>query len=110
MSMSVQNRSPLNIRWGSNHVFRNFGRVCSVDAYRHTLRHNFASAAIPVDLQAEIGGWEAKGREMSESQAGYAELGKDTNERIKARAKALKRSLEHLLTPTASNVVSIKSA
>ena len=77
---------------------------------RHTLRHNFASAAIPVDLQAEIGGWEAKGREMSESQAGYAELGKDTNERIKARAKALKRSLAHLLTPTASNVVSIKSA
>jgi len=86
------------------------GKDYTAYSLRHTLRHNFASAAIPVDLQAEIGGWEAKGREMSESQAGYAELGKDTNERIKARAKALKRSLAHLLTPTASNVVSIKSA
>ncbi|HBZ48992.1 MAG TPA: hypothetical protein DEO43_01585 [Halieaceae bacterium] len=86
------------------------GKDYTAYSLRHTLRHNFASAAIPVDLQAEIGGWEAKGREMSESQAGYAELGKDTNERIKARAKALKRSLAHLLTPTASNAVSIKSA
>jgi hypothetical protein len=77
---------------------------------RHTLRHNFVSAAIPVDLQAEIGGWVAKGSELSESQAGYAELGKDINERIKARAKALKRSLAHLLKPIAANVVDIKRA
>ena len=47
---------------------------------------------------------------MSESQAGYAELGKDTNERIMARAEALKRSLAHLMPFDHNNVVSIKSA
>jgi integrase len=37
------------------------GKGYTAYSLRHTLRHNFISAAIPVDLQAEIGGWVAKG-------------------------------------------------
>ena len=99
-----------NISAQLKNLLSKVGKDYTAYSLRHTLRHNFVSASVPVDLQAEIGGWEAKGSEMSESQAGYAELGKDTNERIKARAKALKRSLAHLMPLDHGNVVSIKSA
>lgn len=63
---------------------------------RHTLRHNLVTAMIPVDIQSELGGWIGKGSTMSESHAGYGELGKDYNERLLTRSDALAKAFAHL--------------
>lgn len=64
---------------------------------RHTLRHNLTAALVPIDIQAELGGWTGKGTVMSESHAGYGQLGKDYNERLLARLDALNKAFTHLL-------------
>ena len=64
---------------------------------RHTLRHNLTAALVPIDIQAELGGWTGKGTSMSESHAGYGQLGKDYNERLLARFDALNKAFTHLL-------------
>lgn len=100
-------KSTDNISAQLNKVLKRLNPNWSCYSLRHTLRHNLQAAAIPTDLQAEIGGWEAKGSNISESQAGYGVLGKDSNERIAVRAKALKAAMAHLMLPE-DNIIQFK--
>ena len=72
----------------------------SAYSLRHTLRHNADSCDISPLIQMSLGGWSPKELGLSQHMAGYGELGKDVEERLRPRRDALTVMLAHLLEST----------
>ena len=95
---TLTSKSPDNASQQITQVVKKAQPRTTAYSLRHTLRHNADSAGIDPNIQAQLGGWEAKRAGLNAHMFRYGKGGADYEERLKPLSEALTKCLAHLPT------------